>query len=45
MSIESARTFVEKMRHDLKFKNQILAAEPAAERLMALKSLLPVPCR
>ena len=32
MSVESARAFVEKMRSDLEFKNQILAAESAAKR-------------
>jgi predicted ribosomally synthesized peptide with nif11-like leader len=38
MSIESARAFVEKMRRDLKFKNQILAAESAAKRKEIIKS-------
>ena len=38
MSIESARAFVEKMRSDLEFKNQILAAESAAKRQELIKS-------
>jgi len=38
MSIESARAFVEKMRKDLQFKNQILAAESAAKRKEIIKS-------
>ena len=38
MSIESARAFVEKMRRDLEFKNQILAAESAAKRKEIIKS-------
>ena len=38
MSIESARAFVEKMRSDLEFKNQILAAESAAKRQEIIKS-------
>jgi predicted ribosomally synthesized peptide with nif11-like leader len=38
MSIESARAFVEKMRRDLEFKNQILAAESAAKRKELIKS-------
>jgi len=38
MSIESARAFVEKMRRDLEFKNQILAAESAAKRQEIIKS-------
>ena len=38
MSIESARAFVEKMRKDLEFKNQILAAESAAKRKEIIKS-------
>jgi predicted ribosomally synthesized peptide with nif11-like leader len=38
MSIESAKAFVEKMRRDAAFKNQILAAESAAERQEIIKS-------
>jgi predicted ribosomally synthesized peptide with nif11-like leader len=38
MSIESARAFVEKMRSDLEFKKQILAAESAAKRQEMIKS-------
>ena len=38
MSVESARAFVEKMRSDLEFKNQILAAESAAKRQEIIKS-------
>jgi predicted ribosomally synthesized peptide with nif11-like leader len=38
MSIESARAFVEKMRSDLEFKTQILAAESAAKRQEIIKS-------
>jgi len=38
MSIESARAFVEKMRKDLEFKKQILAAESAAKRKELIKS-------
>jgi predicted ribosomally synthesized peptide with nif11-like leader len=38
MSIDSARAFVEKMRRDLEFKNQILAAESAAKRKELIKS-------
>jgi predicted ribosomally synthesized peptide with nif11-like leader len=38
ISIESARAFVEKMRRDLEFKNQILAAESAAKRKEIIKS-------
>jgi predicted ribosomally synthesized peptide with nif11-like leader len=38
MSIESARACVEKMRRDLEFKNQILAAESAAKRKEIIKS-------
>jgi predicted ribosomally synthesized peptide with nif11-like leader len=38
ISIESARAFVEKMRRDLEFKNQILAAESAAKRQEIIKS-------
>jgi predicted ribosomally synthesized peptide with nif11-like leader len=38
MSIESARAFVEKMRRDLEFKDQILAAESAAKRHEIIKS-------
>ena len=38
MSVESARAFVEKMRSDLQFKNQILAAESAAKRQEIIKS-------
>jgi predicted ribosomally synthesized peptide with nif11-like leader len=38
MSIESARAFVEKMRRDLEFKNQILAAESAAKKQEIIKS-------
>ena len=38
MSIESARAFVEKMRRDVEFKNQILAAESAAKRQEIIKS-------
>jgi predicted ribosomally synthesized peptide with nif11-like leader len=38
MSVESARAFVEKMRRDLAFKNQILAAESAAKRKEIIKS-------
>jgi predicted ribosomally synthesized peptide with nif11-like leader len=38
MSIESARAFVEKMRRDLAFKNQILTAESATKRQEIIKS-------
>jgi predicted ribosomally synthesized peptide with nif11-like leader len=38
MSIESARAFVEKIRRDAAFKNQILAAESAAKRQEIIKS-------
>ena len=38
MSIESAKAFVEKMRRDSAFKNQILAAESAAKRQEIIKS-------
>jgi predicted ribosomally synthesized peptide with nif11-like leader len=38
MSVESARAFVEKMRRDSEFKNQILAAESAAKRQEIIKS-------
>ncbi len=38
MSIESARACVEKMRRDLEFKKQILAAKSAAERKRIIKS-------
>jgi predicted ribosomally synthesized peptide with nif11-like leader len=38
VSNESARAFVEKMRKDLEFKNQILAAESAAKRKEIIKS-------
>jgi predicted ribosomally synthesized peptide with nif11-like leader len=38
MSIESARAFVEKMRSDVEFKKQILAAESAAKRQEMIKS-------
>jgi predicted ribosomally synthesized peptide with nif11-like leader len=38
MSIESARAFVEKMRKDSEFKQQILAAESAAKRKELIKS-------
>jgi predicted ribosomally synthesized peptide with nif11-like leader len=38
MSVESARAFVEKMRSDLDFKKQILAAESAAKRQEMIKS-------
>jgi predicted ribosomally synthesized peptide with nif11-like leader len=38
MSIESARAFVERMRRDLEFKKQILAAESAAKRKEIIKS-------
>ena len=38
MSIESARAFVEKMRRDLEFRKQILAAESAAKRQEIIKS-------
>jgi len=38
MSIESARAFVEKMRRDLEFKNQVLAAESAVKRHEIIKS-------
>jgi predicted ribosomally synthesized peptide with nif11-like leader len=38
MSVESARAFVEKMRRDLAFKKQILAAESAAKRQEIIKS-------
>ena len=38
MSIESAKAFVEKMRHDAEFKKQILAAESAAKRQELIKS-------
>jgi predicted ribosomally synthesized peptide with nif11-like leader len=38
MSVESARAFVEKMRKDLEFKKNILAAESAAKRKEIIKS-------
>lgn len=38
MSIESARAFVAKMRSDVEFKQQILAAESAAKRQEMIKS-------
>jgi predicted ribosomally synthesized peptide with nif11-like leader len=38
MSVESARAFVEKMRKDMEFKKQILAAESAAKRKELIKS-------
>jgi predicted ribosomally synthesized peptide with nif11-like leader len=38
MSIESARAFVEKMRKDSEFKQQIFAAESAAKRKELIKS-------
>ena len=38
MSIESAKAFVEKMRRDAAFKNQIQAAESAAKRQELIKS-------
>ena len=38
MSVESARAFVEKLRKDLAFKKQILAAENAAKRKELIKS-------
>jgi predicted ribosomally synthesized peptide with nif11-like leader len=38
MSVESARAFLEKMRSDLEFRNQILAAESAAKRQEVIKS-------
>lgn len=38
MSVESARAFLEKMRRNLEFKNQILAAESAAKRHEIVKS-------
>ncbi len=38
MSVESAKAFVERMRRDLAFKNQILAAESAAKRQEIIKS-------
>jgi len=38
MSVESARALVEKMRRDLEFKKQILAAESAAKRQEIIKS-------
>jgi predicted ribosomally synthesized peptide with nif11-like leader len=38
MSVESARAFVEKMRRDVKFKNQILAAESAGKRQELIKN-------
>ena len=37
MSIESARAFVKRMRSDLEFKKQILAAESAAKRQEIIK--------
>jgi len=37
-SVESARAFVEKLRKDLAFKKQILAAESAAKRKELIKS-------
>ena len=38
MSIESAKAFVEKMRKDSEFKNQILTAESAAKRKEIIKN-------
>ena len=38
MSVESAKAFVEKMRRDAAFKQQILAAESAAKRRELIKS-------
>jgi len=38
MSIESAKAFVARMRGDLAFKQQILAAESAAKRKAIIKS-------
>jgi len=38
MSVESAKAFVKKMRSDLEFKKQILAAESAAKRQEIIKS-------
>lgn len=38
ISVESARAFVEKLRKDLEFKKQILAAESAAKRKELIKS-------
>jgi predicted ribosomally synthesized peptide with nif11-like leader len=38
MSVASARAFVEKLRSDLEFKKQILAAESAAKRQEIIKS-------
>ena len=38
MSIEAARAFVKRMRSDLEFKKQILAAESAAKRQEIIKS-------
>ena len=38
MSVESARAFVERMRKDVAFKKQILAAENAAKRKELIKS-------
>jgi predicted ribosomally synthesized peptide with nif11-like leader len=37
MSIESAKAFVAKMRRDLKFRAQVLAAESAAKRKEIIK--------
>ena len=38
MSIESARAFVKRMRSDVEFKKQILAAESAAKRQEIIKN-------
>ena len=38
MSVESARAFVERMRSDVEFKKQILAAESAAKRKEIIKN-------
>ena len=38
MSVESAKAFVERMRRDLEFKKQILAAESAAKRREIIKN-------
>jgi predicted ribosomally synthesized peptide with nif11-like leader len=38
LSIKSARAFIKKMRSDVEFKRQILAAESAAKRKELIKS-------
>jgi predicted ribosomally synthesized peptide with nif11-like leader len=38
MSVESAKAFVARMRSDLEFKKQVLAAESAGKRKEIIKS-------